>query len=83
VNDLSLHLVHRFQYSTVIRGSESSRDIISGAYTQSLLLLGPWTLENLVSFCVIVTLVVFLGIPIKLSSFPQACTSLVATLKFT
>ena len=59
MKDLPLHLVHRFELSTVIRGSESEKVFSSWV-------LG--TLDGLVVF------VVFLGSPIKLWRLPQVCS---------
>jgi hypothetical protein len=54
---LPLHLVHRFGFSTVIRGSESKKVVTLGS-------LDPRRLSGLCGI-----LVVFLGTPIKLWRF--------------
>ena len=54
MRDLPLHLVHRFEFSTVIRGSESKKVVTLGS-------LDPRRLSGLCGI-----FVVFLGTPIKL-----------------
>ena len=62
MKDLPLHLVHRFEFSTVTRGSESEKVCYS------------WVLGTLDGF---VVFVVFLGPPIKLRRFLKLCEAFV------